>query len=428
MIPHLKQRLHRLLRWSEKYTKTDMVYFASGNFWLLFGRQIGLASGFILTVAFANLLLPESYGIYKYILAGAGMISAISLTGSSPAAQRALAKEHNNVIRPLVWYSFLWNIPATVVSLGVAAYYFWYGNSILGGGFIFVALSTIFLGLGISKSFFVAVGQFRIAAYFNTLRSVVPTMSILVGLYFTKNVLVLIAICISSQIIMSIVTYYWSLRYIPHKDGDTYLKESKKYSLYLSMMGLIQVPAQYVDQFLLWHFLGPVALASYTIAQGPAKELRIITDNIANIAFPKLAHKEASAHFAANTIPKRTLQLLLPFACIILLYVLFAPILFKIFFPKYLGSVFYSQLIAFGLLLQPRTLADTFLFAHSGVKDRFAINIPDSIIRIILFAILIPLFGILGAIAATYITEICTTGIVYYRYRAFEQKIALLNK
>lgn len=227
---------------------------------------------------------------------------------------------------------------------------------------------------------------------------------------------------------MSISTYYWSLRYIPRKTGDAYLAESKRYSLFISMMGLIQVPAQYVDQFLLWHFLGPVALATYTIAQGPAKELRIITDNIANIAFPRFARKEAKEHFKENTIPRRTLQLLFPFACVILLYVMSAPLLFKIFFPKYLSSVFYSQLIAVALLLQPRTLADTFLFAHSGVKDRFAINIPDSIIRIGLFAILIPLFGILGAIAATIITEICTTGIVYYRYRAFERKTAGVHR
>src|SRR5690606_14131318 len=64
------------LRQSEKYTKVDMVYLASGNFWLTTNRVVGIGTGFMLTLAFANLLPPEIFGQYKYILALAGIIGA----------------------------------------------------------------------------------------------------------------------------------------------------------------------------------------------------------------------------------------------------------------------------------------------------------------------------------------------------------------
>ena len=46
-IISLKKRLVHILRWSERYTKTDMVYFASGNFWLITSRVIGVGSGVV---------------------------------------------------------------------------------------------------------------------------------------------------------------------------------------------------------------------------------------------------------------------------------------------------------------------------------------------------------------------------------------------
>ena len=62
----LKQRIYKGLKWSQKYTQTDMVYLAKGGFWLGMGQIItGLAS-FLLTLAFANLVPKETFGTYKH--------------------------------------------------------------------------------------------------------------------------------------------------------------------------------------------------------------------------------------------------------------------------------------------------------------------------------------------------------------------------
>ena len=399
-----------------------MVYLASGHFWFFVGRGIAMGSGFILTIAFANLLAPNEYGVYKYILASAGLISAFTLGGVNSGLGRALAKGYTNVIRPMTRYSMLWNIPAFAISISVAAYYLWNGNVQLGLAFIFVGFSMVFSGIGnITKTFFTSTGEFRLATYFGTVRAIVPVFLLIVTLLLTQNVLTIILIYFASQVGMNLITYYWSLRYIQPKVGDDFLPETKRYSVYISVLGFVQTPVLYLDQFLLWHFLGPVALATYTIAQGPSKELRTLADSVAGMAFPKLARKDAGEHIEARTVQRRTLQLFIALCLVVFFYILAAPILYRTFFPVYLDAVFYSQLISLTVLLQPRTLADTFLFAHSGIRDRYAIMVPGSIIRLVLFVALIPPYGILGAIVAAFITELISTCIIFYLYWRFER-------
>src|SRR3989344_6653654 len=109
MFEPIRQKVYRLLRWSEKYTKADMVYLVHGNFWLITGRAIAVGSGVLLTVAFANLLSPTDFGTYKYILAIAGFIGAFSLGGLSGAVTRAVARGKEHVVPAVAHTAFIWS-------------------------------------------------------------------------------------------------------------------------------------------------------------------------------------------------------------------------------------------------------------------------------------------------------------------------------
>ena len=64
----IKEKIFNLLHWSQKYTGTDMVYLATGGFWLISGQIFYSATAFLLSIAFANLWSKETYGIYTYII------------------------------------------------------------------------------------------------------------------------------------------------------------------------------------------------------------------------------------------------------------------------------------------------------------------------------------------------------------------------
>ena len=88
----MQNYLYRILRWSERYTRTDMVYLAKGGFWTGVKRVFGIPLGIGLSIALANLLTPEDFGVYKFVLAFAGIITAFSLTGMSTAVMQAVAQ------------------------------------------------------------------------------------------------------------------------------------------------------------------------------------------------------------------------------------------------------------------------------------------------------------------------------------------------
>ncbi|RJR13512.1 hypothetical protein C4585_01930 [Candidatus Parcubacteria bacterium] len=423
MIPPLKEHFIRLLRWSEQYTGIDMVYFVSGNAWLFIGRFVATGTGLALTVGFANLLSQNDFGTYKYVLATAGLISAITLTGITPGVQRALAKGYTNVIRPMVAYAERWSVGGVLLALGVAAYYGYQGNNNLAISFIAVAVVTFFSWTVITKVLFNASGEFRTGTYYGIVRSVVPTVILIGVLFFTQNVLLIILTFFISQTALAIITYYRSLKRIQPKESTEYLEETKQFSRHSTLIGFVSTIAQYADQFLMWHFLGPVALATYALAQGPAKELRTLAESVSTVALPKIMKRDPLEQVENNTIVRRSLQSFLALAVLVAIYILCAPFVFRLLFPVYVDAIVYSQLLALVTLFQPRYLFLIFLSAHSTIRDLYTLSVSDSLIRLVFLATLIPIWGIYGAIAAIFLTEVISTGIAWHRYRKFSKKI-----
>lgn len=422
MLEKLKIKIYKLLRWSEKYTKTDMVYFARSNFWLTLGRIIAVASGFSLTIAFANLLSPTNFGTYKYVLAAAGIISALSLNGLGAAVLRSVGKGKKHVVPKTFKIGVIWSIPASIMALCGSLFYFINGNIQLGTAFVFIAVTNPFLSnLGISKVLFSGIGDFKQATLFNIPRTVVPVLAIIITLFATQNVLAVLFVYFLSNAITGWVIYKISLKKLAISEKTEGVQETVQYGKHLSILGGIQIITNYIDQLLLWHFVGPVALATYAIAFGPTREMRTFIDNIAAIAFPKFAAKNAQT--AVKNIPRRTKQLFILLLGITILYIIIAPFLFKIFFPKYISAIFISQLLVISILFQPRNLADILLFAHGGVKDRYIITIPSQIIKLILLLILIPTFGLMGAVSAILLSELGSVFVIVYAYKRFSKSL-----
>lgn len=45
MLHTLQHRIYKLLRWSQRYTRTDMVYLAKGGTWLSLAQGVATLAG-----------------------------------------------------------------------------------------------------------------------------------------------------------------------------------------------------------------------------------------------------------------------------------------------------------------------------------------------------------------------------------------------
>ena len=287
MIQKIKNLSFRLLKKSEKYTKTDMVYLAKGGFWLTLGQGVSVLSAFLLSIAFANLLPKETYGTYKYILSVASIIGAISLTGLTISALKEVSQGNQNLIPGLFQVGVLWSLPGSFIALLIAAYYFLNGNTVIGLSLLIIALVNPLLNtLSLSKSIFIGKKDFKTGALSNIPKTIFTIGPLLITLYFTSNVVIILAVYFLSNVITSWALYLFVLYKYQISRDDTGLKQASTYGKHMTVISSLQTILNQVDQLLLWHFTGPAQLAVYTFAQAPVRELKNFSDNF----FPLIFH------------------------------------------------------------------------------------------------------------------------------------------
>ncbi|PIN82030.1 hypothetical protein COV11_00085, partial [Candidatus Woesearchaeota archaeon CG10_big_fil_rev_8_21_14_0_10_30_7] len=88
----------------------------------------------------------------------------------------------------------------------------------------------------------------------------------------------------------------------------------------------------------------------------------------------------------------------------------------KLFFPKYIDSVFYSQVFSLSLLWIVSIPADSYLAAKKKIKEQYVSNIAISIAQVVFLFIGITLGGLLGLIVARIATNVSNSilSIVLY--------------
>jgi O-antigen/teichoic acid export membrane protein len=415
MIEKLKQRIKDFLIWSQKYTETDMIYLAKGGFWLTLGQIISTVASFLLAIAFANLLPKETYGNYKYILSLVGILGIFSLTGMGTATTQAVARGLEGSFYSGFKEKLKFGILGSIAALGLATYYFFKGNYTLP---IPLLISAIFLPLwqasGIYGNFLNGKKLFNYLVSWGTISQLISIFSLIVTLFLTKNLFWLIAVYFISG---TFSTYFFYLltqkKFQPNKKEDP---KTLSFGKHLSLIDIFSQIAFYLDRILIFHYLGAAEVAIYSFAITPPEHIKGLLKNIQPLALPKFAEKDGKE--IKKTIFKKMAKLFLFLLPVVILYILIAPILYRIFFPKYLTSVFYSQIFSISILSQPIFfLGIIILQSQKAQRQLYQLNIFTSIIQIILLFFGVYFYGIFGAILARVISRFIGTGLSLWSIR-----------
>lgn len=412
MIKILKEKTHSILRWSEKYIKTDMVYLAKGGFWLTSNQLVASASAFLLSIVFANLLPKEIFGLYKFILSITSILVISTLYGIDSSIMQATARGIEGDFKSGLKTKIRWGFIGAIASLAITGYYLIHHNYIFSLYFLIVAIFLPFYDtFGIYNSLLMGRKNFSKATQFGIVELTIELIILILAVLFYKNVAFLIFCYFFSRTIIKIYFYIRTLKkYPPNSNGDS---NTITYGKHLSAMSVISGIAKYLDEILVFHFIGPAALATYALATAPAGQINGTLGQIKNLILPKYA--QADHEKAKSGIIKKMIQFGGIILIITLIYILLAPILFKLIFPKYMESVFYSQVYAFTNISLIALIPSTFLQAKKEIKKLYTLNFVNPILNIVIMIVAVQ-FGLIGLIIGRVFSSIVNT--IYITYLA----------
>ena len=261
----IRNKIYKLLRWSEKYTKTDMVYLTKGSTWLTLGYGVNIIKGLIISILMANLLDKESYGYYRYVLSIFSLVGVFALGGMNTAITQSVARNIDGAFKKAIKIILKWSWLGSLVLLGVAIYYFNKDN--LNFTWIFIFLAFLFPWYSISGYYGAILSgkkRFDIQTKYFTIYSLVTSIAIIISILITKNIFwIIFAFILSDAIIGGFFTYKAYKKFITNNKIDP---ETIKYGFNLSFIGIISTIAQNIDKIILPILLGFQELAIYAIA------------------------------------------------------------------------------------------------------------------------------------------------------------------
>lgn len=414
MITKVKNSIHKFLRKSQKFTGTDNVYLATQGSYLTVGNIISAIASFLLAMAFARLLPKETYGEYRYILSIMAMVGIFALPGMGDALLQAVAKKFEGCLKKAIKEKFKWAILGSLTCLTIAGYFFFKSNFDLVISFTIAALFFPFMqSTEIYVSYLGGRKLFGIQVKYTVLTQIIAAVAIIITLFFSKSLVVLILIYFLSHTLLRSLFLLCSLKRFPanKKEDEKFISFGK----HLSFLRIVHTIAAQIDKMLLFHFLGAVQVAIYSFAALPVSEANVFLKNIRLLALPKLAVRDKKE--IKKTLLKKVGRATLLIVPLVLLYIIIAPYIYKIFFPQYTESIFFSQLLFLTILAFPASIVALSFQAKMAKKELYQFSIISPLVLIILLIILTPLYGILGVILAKLISQFFTICFSLFLFR-----------
>jgi O-antigen/teichoic acid export membrane protein len=395
MIERAKNNFTALLRHTEKYTKTDMVYLAGGGFWLFLKVAFSTVLALLLSVAFANLIPVETYGAYKYVFTVFGLLAIPTLLGMSNAVVKAVAQGFEGTTLAALKTKVLWGTLGSFASGCFALYYFLQGNTELAGAFGLVTLFLPFFDtFNLFNSILTGKRLFRTSLIYEVAVQAVSVASVITTLFLTKELVLILASYFVAYTLTRGVALFLAIR--NHTENNNVDTSALKFGKHLSAMDIVATISEAADNLLLWQFGGAAPVAIYAFAKTIPLHITTASKRLITLAFPKFASRDFAS--IKQQIGHKMLILFILMAGITALYWLVAPLLFTVLFPQYTEAIWYSQLFSLTLLFFPQKLIGTAFQAHARTKTLYISSTLVPLVRLALAIICIPLFGIMGAL------------------------------
>jgi O-antigen/teichoic acid export membrane protein len=416
MLRNETSHIVRLLRWSEKYTKTDMVYLASGGMWSIVGQFVAAVVALSVSVAFAHWVPKEVFGNYKFILSVVGILSIFSLSNLGTAVAQSAARGYDGALIEGFKNNLRWSVLVFAGAVALGAYYAFNGNMSLALGILLGGCATPFLsGANLAGSFLNGKQDFpRATIYFGIIGVIVPAATLIATIFLTSNVLILVSVFFLSNLLVDTLLYMRTAKLF-HVRGAKFDPLMLSYGKHLSAMGVIGGIAGGIDQLLLFHYAGAVNLAIYAFAIGIVDQAKGPVKVLDKMMQARFSNRRTS-HIEQSIENKMLWMLGAGIGFIAMFYVL-APWIYGLLFPTYPEAVAFARVYALGWIAVGTIPIGSYFVAHKKIREQYMLGVGGSIIQIAFMTVGVVGWGLWGLVLARVLANVATTFfmlILYY--------------
>ncbi len=398
----IKKKIYAVLTWSQKWTKTDMIYLAKNGFWLFLQNIVINFSSFFLTLAFANFISKNTYGTYQYVTSIFAILTITTVSGLNTSTVKAVASGDEGTLFTSLKIKIKYGALGSIAGFLLSAYYFINNNQELGLLFLIMSFFVPFLDSMFLYSAFLRGRQnFKALSQYSIITRVIPIILTILTVITTKNIFLILFISLSSNLVIDAILFNRCVK--KFKPNDKVDIKSISLGKHLSLMGVLGAVVSQLDKMLIFHYLGATELAIYIISLTFVNKIRSLLGKITELSLPKISKKtiqELKKSMLSKIIRLELLSLITA-----IIYILIAPLLYKLFLPQYINSVIYSQVFAISLLFFPKELLSQVFVTQLKKKQLYFSTIPISIIKLLLFLIFIPILKIWGVILSLLLTD-----------------------
>lgn len=400
----IKQVISKYLIKSQKITKTDNIYLATQGSYITIGNIINTIASFLLAIAFARLLPKEIYGDYRYIISIITIMGIFALPGMDDAVLQAVANKFDKSFKDGLREKLKWSMLGSLSCLIVSGYFLFSKNNLnLSISFIIAGVFfPVMQSIGLYLSYLGGKKLFGIQTKYNTLTQIISSLFIIIALFLTNNLIILISTYFLSYTLLGTIFLFASLKKFPPNENND--NKFISFGKHLSLLYIISTIAGQIDRILLFHFLGATQVAIYSFATLPTSEANIFLKNFRLLALPKFSThpKEEIKKNLLKKIYKATL-LMIP---LIVVFTIISPFIYKLLFPQYVESINLSRLFFISIIFFPASLIALYFQSQMMKKELYKFSVISSLVTISLLILLIPVYGLMGAILARIIAQI----------------------
>lgn len=392
-----------LLRWTEQYTNTDMLYVAKGTFWMTVLRFFTVGIGLCLSIIYANFVDPTILGIFKYVASAIAVLSITSMPYIENSYSQSVARGNEGGIREGARTRMKWSTIGSALALVMALYYGINENIPISVSFLIAGVLLPFSeSFSLYKSLFHGRKDFRRLALYSSIEQVSATSLVILCAFIYPHVIALTIAYFAGWAVTRAIIYIWVIR--TQKINSDVEPTTISFGKKLTVIHAIPYVAQHVDRILIFHLIGPIGLAGYNFAVVIPDQIKSYFKQVQGIAVPLFATAHASG--IRREIPRKSIFLGLILLAATVAYFFAAPLFFLILFPKYLEFVVFSQLYALTILFSGALLPIYALQAKEKTGHLYVYNLVKSSIQICAACVFLFLFGLWGLIVSRIITDL----------------------